>query len=97
MLILLQQVERYDRCVTRRGEKSMINQVTLVGRLTRDPELRLTTEGTSVTSVTLAVNRPFRNQQGEVGCRFCPMYVMEKGGREYGSILPKRLFSRGNW
>ena len=46
----------------------MINQVTLVGRLTRDPELRLTTEGTSVTSITLAVNRPFRNQQGEVGC-----------------------------
>ena len=51
-----------------------------------------------MTSVTLAVNRPFRNQQGELGADFVQeMYVMEKSGREYGSILPERLFSRGNW
>ena len=65
----------------------MINQVTLVGRLTRDPELRLTTDGTAVTSVTLAVNRPFRNQQGEIGADFVQV-AMEKSCRKYGPILP---------
>lgn len=48
----------------------MINQVTLVGRLTKDPDLRITQEGTSVTNVTVAVNRPFRNQHGEIGADF---------------------------
>ena len=56
----------------------MINQVTLVGRLTRDPELRLTMEGTSVTSVTLAVNRSFRNQQGEVDADFVQCTLWKK-------------------
>src|SRR3954447_26239973 len=53
-----------------RRSNHMINQVTLVGRLTKDPELRLTPEGTSVTNVILAVNRQFRNQQGEIGADF---------------------------
>src|SRR3954469_4379740 len=48
----------------------MINQVTLVGRLTRDPDLRITQEGISVTNVTVAVNRQFRNQHGEIGADF---------------------------
>ena len=48
----------------------MINQVTLVGRLTKDPDLRITQDGISVTNVTVAVNRPFRNQQGEIGADF---------------------------
>ncbi|MCU9613272.1 single-stranded DNA-binding protein [Caldibacillus lycopersici] len=42
----------------------MINQVTLVGRLTRDPELKFTQEGTAVTNITLAVNRNFRSANG---------------------------------
>lgn len=37
----------------------MINRVVLVGRITRDPELRKTNTGTSVVSFTLAVNRRF--------------------------------------
>ncbi|WP_442596817.1 single-stranded DNA-binding protein [Neobacillus sp. D3-1R] len=43
----------------------MINQVTLVGRLTKDPDLRVTPEGTPVVNVTLAVNRQFKNHNGE--------------------------------
>lgn len=43
----------------------MINQVTLVGRLTKDPELKFTSEGTAVTNITLAVNRKYRKNQGE--------------------------------
>lgn len=48
----------------------MINQVTLVGRLTKDPVLKRTPEGTAVTNVTLAVNRHYRNQEGEIGADF---------------------------
>lgn len=42
----------------------MINHVVLVGRITRDPELRKTTSGTSVVSFTLACNRRFTSNQG---------------------------------
>ena len=37
----------------------MLNQVTIMGRLTRDPELRRTGSGIAVTSFTLAVDRDF--------------------------------------
>ncbi|WP_124728574.1 single-stranded DNA-binding protein [Staphylospora marina] len=43
----------------------MINRVILVGRLTRDPELRYTQSGVAVARFTLAVDRNFVNQQGE--------------------------------
>jgi single-strand DNA-binding protein len=48
----------------------VINQVTLVGRLTKDPEARKTAEGRSVLNVTVAVNRQFKNQQGQVDADF---------------------------
>jgi len=44
---------------------NMINQVTLVGRLTRDPELRYTPDGHAVSNITIALNRPFKNSSGE--------------------------------
>ncbi|MEH7180622.1 single-stranded DNA-binding protein [Neobacillus vireti] len=56
----------------------MINQVTLVGRLTRDPELRKTTDGLSVTSITLAVSRHFRNQHGEIETDFVQCTLWKK-------------------
>lgn len=56
----------------------MINQVTLVGRLTKDPELKRTAEGTSVTNVTLAVNRHYRNQQGEIDADFVQCTLWKK-------------------
>jgi single-strand DNA-binding protein len=43
----------------------MINRVVLVGRLTKDPELRYTPSGVAVATFTLAVNRQFTNAQGE--------------------------------
>lgn len=42
----------------------MINRVVLIGRLTRDPELRYTPNGVAVTTFTLAVDRPFTNREG---------------------------------
>ena len=43
----------------------MINNVVLVGRMTRDADLRMTQGNTAVASFTLAVNRNFKNQNGE--------------------------------
>jgi single-strand DNA-binding protein len=48
----------------------MINQVILVGRLTKDPELRYTADGTAVANVTLAVSRNFRNADGMIDTDF---------------------------
>ena len=42
----------------------LINNVVLVGRLTKDPDLRYTASGTAVATFTLAVNRNFTNQSG---------------------------------
>lgn len=43
----------------------MINNVTLVGRLTKDPDLRYTQSGTAVGQFTLAINRNFTNANNE--------------------------------
>lgn len=43
----------------------MLNTIILMGRLTRDPELRRTQSGTSVASFSLAVERDFKSQSGE--------------------------------
>jgi len=43
----------------------MMNRVILIGRLTRDPELRYTANGIGVCTFSIAVNRPYTNQAGE--------------------------------
>ena len=43
----------------------MLNRIIIMGRLTRDPELRRTQSGLAVTSFSLAVDRDFKNQSGE--------------------------------
>lgn len=43
----------------------MINSIVLVGRLTKDPEIRYTPSGVPSCRFTIAVNRPFSNQSGE--------------------------------
>lgn len=43
----------------------MLNQIVIVGRIARDPELRETENGKKVTNVTLAVPRSFKNSNGE--------------------------------
>jgi single-strand DNA-binding protein len=67
----------------------MINQVTLVGRLTRDPELRLTTDGTPVSHVTLAVNRHFRNHNGEVDADFVQCTLWKKAAENTAQYCRK--------
>lgn len=48
----------------------MINEVVLIGRMVRDPDLRYTADGTPVASFRLAVNRSFKNQEGVVEADF---------------------------
>lgn len=57
----------------------MLNRVVLVGRMTKDPELRRTANGTAVTNFTIAANRNFANQNGEKEADFIPCVVWNKG------------------
>jgi single-strand DNA-binding protein len=42
-----------------------VNKVTLIGNLTRDPELRVTPKGTAICQFSLAVNRSYKSESGE--------------------------------
>jgi single-strand DNA-binding protein len=56
----------------------MINNVTLVGRLTKEVDLRFTQNGKAVASGTLAVNRPFKNANGETEADFINIVIWGK-------------------
>jgi len=56
----------------------MINRVVLVGRMTRDPELRRTPQGDAVTSFTLAVNRNYTSRDGQQQTDFINCVVWRK-------------------
>lgn len=56
----------------------MINNVVLVGRLTRDPELRFTSNGTATATFNLAVNRNFTNKSGEREADFVNCVIWRK-------------------
>ncbi|MEW6534518.1 MAG: single-stranded DNA-binding protein [Candidatus Auribacterota bacterium] len=48
-----------------------LNKVFLMGNLTRDPELRYTPSGTAVATIGLAVNREYRDKNGEIQKEVC--------------------------
>jgi single-strand DNA-binding protein len=67
----------------------MINRVVLVGRLTKDPELRYTPSGVAVANFTLAVNRNFTNQQGEREADFIQCQIWKKQAENVANFLKK--------
>jgi single-strand DNA-binding protein len=67
----------------------MMNRVVLVGRLTKDPELRYTPSGVAVATFTLAVNRTFTNQQGEREADFINIVVWRKAAENVANYLKK--------
>jgi len=67
----------------------MINRVVLVGRLTKDPELRYTPSGAAVARFTIAVNRTFANQQGEKQADFINCVVWRKQAENTANFLKK--------
>ncbi|WP_066195402.1 MULTISPECIES: single-stranded DNA-binding protein [Gracilibacillus] len=67
----------------------MLNRVVLVGRLTRDPDLRYTPNGVAVANFTVACNRPFSNQQGEREADFVNCVVWRKQAESFANYMSK--------
>ena len=68
----------------------MLNKIIIMGRLTRDPELRRTGSGTAVTSFSLACDRDFKSQSGDKETDFIDV-VAWKNTAEFVS----KYFSKG--
>lgn len=69
----------------------MINRAVVCGRLVRDPELRRTQNGTPVTSFTLAVNRTFKNADGQQEADFLNCVAWNKTAE-----IVEQYCSKGN-
>jgi single-strand DNA-binding protein len=67
----------------------MLNRTILTGRLTRDPELRYTTSGTAVVQATIAVDRQFKNQQGEREADFINLVIWRKAAENFANFTHK--------
>ncbi len=67
----------------------MINNVVLVGRLTRDPELKTTNSGTSVCSFTIAVDNRQRNADGTKSASFIPCTAFQQAADNMTKFLKK--------
>ena len=68
----------------------MLNKIVIMGRLTRDPELRRTQSGTAVTSFSIACDRDFKSQSGEKETDFIDI-VAWRGTAEFVS----KYFTKG--
>lgn len=67
----------------------MINRTVLVGRLTKDVELKYTNSGQAVASFTLAVNRQFTNTQGEREADFIQCVIWRKAAENFKNFTHK--------
>ena len=66
-----------------------MNKVMLIGRVTRDPELRYTASNIPSTRFTLAVNRTFQNQNGETEADFINVVVWRKQAENVKKYVSK--------
>lgn len=66
-----------------------MNKVILMGRLTKDPEVRYTQTGKVVTQFTLAVDRPFKDANGNKETDFIPVVVWGKAAELVGNSCQK--------
>jgi single-strand DNA-binding protein len=67
----------------------MLNHIAIIGRLTRDPELRYTPTGVATASFTLAVDRNFKNAKGERETDFIPCVVYRQQAENCANYLSK--------
>jgi single-strand DNA-binding protein len=67
----------------------LLNKIILIGRLTDDPELRYTANGTAVSNFTLAVQRSFKNQDGDYDADFIDIVVWRKQAETCANHLGK--------
>lgn len=66
-----------------------MNSITLLGRLTKDPEIRYTPAGKAVCQFMLAVNRPFKGENGQQEADFIPVVLWGKTAELAGNSLLK--------
>lgn len=66
-----------------------MNNVVLVGRLTKDPELKYLTSGTPVATFTLAINRDYKNKDGSTPVDFIPVEIMGKPAEFVANYITK--------
>mgnify|MGYP005888911421 FL=1 len=66
-----------------------MNKVILMGRLTKDPEVKYTQTGKVVTQFTLAVDRPFKDANGQKEADFIPVVVWGKPAELVGNSCQK--------
>ena len=67
----------------------MINNVTIVGRLTKDADLRYTSDGTATATFSLAVNRPFKSANGEREADFINCVIWRKNAENFANFTRK--------
>lgn len=67
----------------------MLNRIVLIGRLTADPSLKFTPNGKAVANFSLAVDRQFRNQQGEKEADFINIVVWGTQAENSANFLSK--------
>lgn len=67
----------------------MINRVVLIGRLTKDVEVRYTQSGVAVGTFSLAVNRPFTNSSGEREADFINGVIWRKAAENFANFTHK--------
>lgn len=67
----------------------MINRVTLTGRLTDDVDLRYTQSGHAVGNFRLAVDRRFKNEQGESEADFINCVIWSKSAENFANFTHK--------
>src|SRR5437660_6324471 len=67
----------------------MYNRIILIGRLTRDPELRYVPSGAPVANFTLAVDRPFRDRQGNRETDFIDIVAWRKLAEQVSQYMSK--------
>lgn len=67
----------------------MLNKIIVQGRLCADPELRRTQSGKAVASVTLAVDRDFKSQNGDKETDFIPVVAWGGTGEVLAKYFPK--------
>jgi single-strand DNA-binding protein len=66
-----------------------LNKVVLIGRPTKDPELKFSTNGIAITSFTIAVDRNYTNQSGKREADFIPVRVFRKAAENVANYVTK--------
>lgn len=77
-----------------KGSKQMLNRITLIGRITKNPELRTTNTGKDVVEISIAVNKRIKPKDGSADADFFRVTAWESTARYINEYLGKgRLIS----